>query len=103
MGTQGALVVEPSGTAFASRDAVGWPHPIILAADRESMGGGASNPPGPRGGGMSRPRLPGSPGSVSDAPSMDLAAPAMQGGSPMPAPPRGGGMAPPPPPVAAQA
>jgi Cu(I)/Ag(I) efflux system membrane protein CusA/SilA len=93
MGTQGALEMRPSGTAFASRDAVGWPHPIILAADMEGMGGGASSTAGPRGGGLTRPRLPGSPAGVSDAPSMDLAAPAMKSGSSMGASPLGGGMA----------
>jgi Cu(I)/Ag(I) efflux system membrane protein CusA/SilA len=64
MGTQGALEGEAGSTAFASRDAVGWPHPLFLAQNMESMGGGAS----PAGASPTRPRLPGSPGSATDMP-----------------------------------
>ena len=42
-------------TAFASADALGWPHPIFLAQNMGSMGGGVA----PSGGtGTLRPRLP---------------------------------------------
>jgi Cu(I)/Ag(I) efflux system membrane protein CusA/SilA len=91
-GTQGALEADPGGTAFASRDAVGWPRPIVLATDMEGMGGANR----PAGGGLGRPQLPRGPGSASDAPAMDLASPPMPGSGSMGAPAFGGGMVRPP-------
>jgi Cu(I)/Ag(I) efflux system membrane protein CusA/SilA len=68
MGTQGSAETEPSASAFAA--VVGSPYPILLAQNMEGMGGGTSGGSMPRG--MSRPRLPGSPSTMSDAPSMNL-------------------------------
>jgi Cu(I)/Ag(I) efflux system membrane protein CusA/SilA len=87
MGTQGALDVAGGKAAFASADALGWPHPIFLAQAMEGMGAG------PPGGGPSptRPRLPGSPSSATDMPSAGVmepmgsaAMPAIAGGMPQP-------------------
>jgi Cu(I)/Ag(I) efflux system membrane protein CusA/SilA len=97
MGTQGALELPRGSTPFASAGALGWPHPIFLAQNMESMGGGSSS----SGAGFSRPRLPSGPGTASDMPSAGLMEHApMGGGSPSS---MGGAapMAPPPSPLAA--
>ena len=67
----------PANTAFASAGALGWPHPIFLAQNMGSMGGGAS----PSGGtGTLRPRLPSGPSSASDMPSGGLMEPTADDG-----------------------
>jgi copper/silver efflux system protein len=89
MGTQGALAAPASSTAFASADMVGWPRPIFLAQNMEGMGSGRSGGT-QSGGGMTRPRLPGSVGSMSDAPGIGLMEPnagaAPMGSAPMAVP-----------------
>src|SRR6185436_11452227 len=66
MGTQGALEPEPSAARWAAR-LTGSPYPVVLAQNMEGMSGTPGRSAGP-----SRPRLPASPGSMSDAPSMGL-------------------------------
>ncbi|HVV51258.1 MAG TPA: efflux RND transporter permease subunit, partial [Polyangia bacterium] len=90
MGTQGALETAPAKTTFASAGALGWPHPVFLAQNMEGMGtSGGMSPDG-----SGRPRLPGSPSSASDMPSMGLMKyGAMSGGGSMaPMPSMGGPM-----------
>jgi Cu(I)/Ag(I) efflux system membrane protein CusA/SilA len=70
-GTDGALQDRRRGSTFASAGAVGWPRPVFLAEDMRGAGVSASGMSGPRAG-MQRSRLPGSPGSMSDAPSIGL-------------------------------
>jgi Cu(I)/Ag(I) efflux system membrane protein CusA/SilA len=83
MGTQGALEMPASSTAFASVGAFGWPNPVLLAQNMDGMGSGTSGGT-PAGRGMTRPRLPGSVGSMSDAPAMGLMEHAMPGADAMP-------------------
>jgi copper/silver efflux system protein len=77
-GTDGALESEPHGSAFAAAGALGWPQPVFLAQDmqqdRQDTRGGAPATPEMSGArtGLPRSRLPGSPGSMSDAPSIGL-------------------------------
>src|SRR5579871_2659241 len=90
MGTQGALETAPAKTTFASAGALGWPHPVFLAQNMEGMGPSGGMAPD----GSGRPRLPGSPSSASDMPSMGLMNyGAMSGGGSMaPMPSMGGPM-----------
>jgi copper/silver efflux system protein len=83
MGTQGALEIPASSTAFASAGAFGWPTPVFLAQNMEGMGSGTSGGT-PAARGMIRPRLPGSVGSMSDAPAMGLMEHAMPGADAIP-------------------
>jgi len=64
MGTQGALDTPRGNAGFTFAGAVGSPRPIFLAQNMQSMGSGSA-PAG--GGGLIRPRLPSSAGSMSDA------------------------------------
>ena len=79
MGTQGALEAKGQSYGLAFGEAAGS-HPILLAQNMEGMGGGRNGTAGGRGG-MSRPRLPSGPSSMSDAPSMGLMEHAMSPGS----------------------
>ncbi|MBC8133773.1 MAG: efflux RND transporter permease subunit [Deltaproteobacteria bacterium] len=87
MGTEGALPVAPSGTAFASAGALGWPNPIFLAQAMDDRGAGMGTGMGSGGPGLFgsrgplRPRLPSKPGGLSDVPSMGLMEHAMPAGS----------------------
>ena len=85
MGTQGALEAAPSSRGFAFAGAVGWPNPIFLAQNMDAMGSGTAGGSSSGGGrGMTQPRLPGSIGSMSDAPGMGLMGHGMPGAGAMP-------------------
>jgi Cu(I)/Ag(I) efflux system membrane protein CusA/SilA len=80
MGTQGALETAPARTAFASAGALGWPSPVFLAQNMEGLGSSPAG--GMPSGGMTRPRLPSSPSSMTDMPSAGLMDHSMGGGMP---------------------
>jgi copper/silver efflux system protein len=73
MGPEGALETGPSATVLAVTAAAGSPYPVLLAQNMDGMPGARSGPAPAGGNGvLSRPRLPGSPDSISDAPSRGL-------------------------------
>jgi hypothetical protein len=88
MGTQGALETPRDSSAFALAGAVGWPNPIFLAQNMDSMGNGMSSP----GSSGTRPRLPAGPSSMSDMPSSGLMGHGVMGSSGSMAPTPGSDM-----------